>query len=298
MRCSRDPLWTDEGENDRRRKSGMMKKRVISGAVLIAALLVFVFLSKFTRVLFFFVAALMCAWELSTNLERMNVGCQLSVAAVYLSGHALLTLFYPDFPVYCLWFIACVFLAMICAVFRKDVKGGGTVVTIAALGYPCLQFAILMAVSTGKLWLETLVLACFSTWVCDCFALLGGSRYGRTLIAPEISPKKTLEGCICGAAASLAAGLVAWLLGRLFGGSFLHNSYRLIPLWGCLLISLIASTAGQLGDLAESLIKRMIGIKDFSNIIPGHGGMMDRADSLLFSVPVTYALVWLFTGMP
>lgn len=276
----------------------MMKKRVTSAVVLVAVLLLFVFLSRFTRVLFFFVAAMMCAWELSTNLERMNVGCQLSVAAIYLSGQGLLVLLYPDLTLYGVWFIACVFLAMVCAVFRKDVKGGGTVVTIAALGYPCLQFAVIMAVSVSRLWLETLVLALVSTAACDCFALLGGSRFGRTRIAPEISPKKTVEGSICGAAASLVAGLLVWALGRAFGGSFLHIGYRLIPLWACLVISLAASTMGQLGDLAESLIKRMIGIKDFSNIIPGHGGMMDRADSLLFSVPVTYALVWLFTGMP
>ena len=266
--------------------------------MLIAVLLLFVFASRYTRVLFFLIGALMCAWELSSNLERMNVGCQLSVASVYLVGHAVLALFYPDLTLYCVWFIVCVFLAMVCAVFRKDVKGGGTVVTIAALGYPCLQFAIIMAVSVGKLWLETLVLAFLSTFVCDCFALLGGRRFGKTHIAPEISPHKTLEGSICGAAASLAAGLLAWVLGKAFGGSFLHTTYRLIPLWGCLLIAFVSSTVGQLGDLAESLIKRMIGIKDFSNIIPGHGGMLDRADSLLFSIPVTYAFVWLFAGMP
>lgn len=275
-----------------------MKKRVISGVVLILLLSVCLFASKITRVLFFFLAAYMCAWELSTNLEKMNVGCQLSVAVVYLAGQALAVLIYPDIAVYCVWFVTCVFLAMVFAVLRKEVKGGGTVVTIAALGYPCLQFAVILAICVGPLWLETLILAFFSTWVCDCFALLGGMKFGKTKIAPEISPHKTVEGSICGAAASLVAGLLVWLLGRAFGGSFLSHSYRLVPLWGCLLIAFVSSTAGQLGDLAESLIKRMIGIKDFSNIIPGHGGMLDRADSLLFSIPLTYALVWLFTEMP
>ncbi|MBR0352994.1 MAG: phosphatidate cytidylyltransferase [Oscillospiraceae bacterium] len=273
-----------------------MKKRVISGVVLILILCVCLFASKITRVLFFFVAAYMCAWELSTNLEKMDVGCQLSVAFVYLAGQAFAVLLYPDIAVYCIWFVICVFLAMVFAVLRKEVKGGGTVVTIAALGYPCMQFAVIMAICVGEFWLETLILAFFSTWICDCFALLGGMKFGKTRIAPEISPHKTVEGSICGAAASLVAGALAWLLGRAFGGSFLSNSYRLIPLWGCLVISLASSTAGQLGDLAESLIKRMIGIKDFSNIIPGHGGMLDRADSLLFSIPLTYALVWLLVG--
>ena len=276
----------------------LMKKRVISGVVLILLLGVCLFASKYTRVLFFLVAAYFCAWELSTNLEKMQVCCELSAAVVYLVGQAAAVLIYPDIAVYSIWFIACVFIAMVFAVLRKEVKGGGTVVTIAVLGYPCLQFAVIMAVSVSKLWLETLILAFFSTWICDCFALLGGMKFGKTKIAPDISPHKTVEGSICGAAASIVGGLLAWLLGKAFGGSFLHNSYTLIPLWACLVISLVSSTAGQIGDLAESLIKRMIGIKDFSNIIPGHGGMLDRADSLLFSVPVTFALVWLFAGTP
>ena len=255
----------------------MMKKRVISGAVLIAALLLFVFLSKITRVLFFYIAAMMCAWELSTNLERMNVGCQLSVAAVYLSGHALLTIFYPDVPVYCIWFIAYVFLAMVCAVFRKDVKGGGTVVTIAALGYPCLQFAILMSVSVGKLWLETLVLACLSTWVCDSAALFGGTRYGKHKLAPLVSPNKTWEGFIGGAMGSmLINALVIYFMEQ--------------PPHPLFLIGLICAVAGQLGDLAESLLKRELGEKDSGQLIPGHGGVLDRFDSILINGLLTYLI--------
>lgn len=275
-----------------------MKKRVISGAVLIALLGICIFVSKYTRVLFFLAAAYLCAWELSKNLEKMQICCELSAAVVYLVGQALAVLIYPDIAVYSVWFIACVFIALVFAVLRKEVKGGGTVVTIAVLGYPCLQFSIIMAVSVSNFWLETLILAFFSTWVCDCFALLGGMKFGKKKIAPDISPNKTVEGSVCGAAASLVAGALVWLLGRAFGGNFLSYSYKLIPLWACLIISLVSSTAGQVGDLAESLIKRMIGIKDFSNLIPGHGGMLDRADSLLFSIPVTYALVWLFTGTP
>ncbi len=67
----------------------------------------------------------------------------------------------------------------------------------------------------------------------------------------------------------------------------LHNSIEL-PLWVCLLTAFCASTMGQFGDLAESLIKRMLNVKDFSNLIPGHGGMFDRADSLLFSIPTAF----------
>ena len=135
-----------------------------------------------------------------------------------------------------------------------------------------------MAISVSDIWLETLALGCISTWVCDSFALFGGIRFGKHKLAPLVSPNKTIEGCVCGALSSLAAGLLIWAL-RLFPA---------ISLPACLVTAFLASTLGQIGDLAESLIKRMIGVKDFSNLIPGHGGMFDRADSLLFSIPTTY----------
>ena len=76
----------------------------------------------------------------------------------------------------------------------------------------------------------------------------------------------------------MMAALVFWLF----------SSYSPLPLWLCVVTALVSSTMGQIGDLAESLMKRMIGVKDFSNLIPGHGGMFDRADSLLFSIPTAY----------
>ena len=93
-----------------------------------------------------------------------------------------------------------------------------------------------------------------------------------------MSPNKSVEGCVIGAVFSMLPGLIIWLL----------PIFPNVSLPVCLLICLISSTLGQIGDLAESLIKRMIGIKDFSNLIPGHGGMFDRVDSLLFSIPTAY----------
>ena len=80
-----------------------------------------------------------------------------------------------------------------------------------------------------------------------------------------------------------------YLLGIGFRGmTWIGTLYTPVPLWLCVLTCLVSSSMGQIGDLVESLIKRMIGVKDFSNLIPGHGGMFDRADSLLFSIPTAY----------
>ena len=80
-----------------------------------------------------------------------------------------------------------------------------------------------------------------------------------------------------------------WGLGLLCADlPWLGGLYSPLPLAVCVVTAVLASSLGQIGDLAESLIKRMIGVKDFSNLIPGHGGMFDRADSLLFAIPTAY----------
>ncbi|MBR5045942.1 MAG: phosphatidate cytidylyltransferase, partial [Oscillospiraceae bacterium] len=116
------------------------------------------------------------------------------------------------------------------------------------------------------------------TWSCDAFALFGGRRFGKHKLSPHVSPNKTVEGSLCGAAASALFGVLAWLLLMKQGAE----------LWVCVAVAVIASTLGQFGDLAASLFKREAGIKDYSDLIPGHGGMMDRADSLLFSIPTAW----------
>nr|MCR5089812.1 phosphatidate cytidylyltransferase [Oscillospiraceae bacterium] len=148
---------------------------------------------------------------------------------------------------------------------------------------------VIMVIAVSDIWLETLTIACLSTWVCDTAALLGGHRLGRHKLDEEISPNKTVEGSVCGAVSSVGVGLLIYYLGICcVDAPFIGGQYTQLPLWLCILTSFAAASMGQIGDLAESMIKRMIGIKDFSNLIPGHGGMLDRADSLLFSIPAAY----------
>lgn len=123
-----------------------------------------------------------------------------------------------------------------------------------------------------------IVLLCV-IWAGDTAAYYCGSAFGRHLLAPKVSPKKTVEGAIAGLIASMAAGVLVgtWLLGEPW-----------LPLLG---VSAAAAIAGQVGDLAESVLKRSAGVKDSSSILPGHGGILDRLDSLFFAVPVFY---WFF----
>jgi phosphatidate cytidylyltransferase len=114
-------------------------------------------------------------------------------------------------------------------------------------------------------------------WAGDTFALAGGKAFGRTKFAPVLSPKKTNEG----AAAGLLGGLI-------IGALLQHFLFPDLPLRHVLIASVVLGFFGQLGDLAESMLKRAAEIKDSSQLIPGHGGVLDRMDSLLFAFPVLY----------
>ena len=115
------------------------------------------------------------------------------------------------------------------------------------------------------------------TWLNDTAAYFFGHRFGRHRMAPQISPGKTVEGFLGGFVGSFAGFLIFWFLFR-----------QPIPFVDGLLLTILVGLFGPLGDLSESLIKRSFGVKDSGNIIPGHGGMLDRIDALLFTAPVIY----------
>lgn len=120
-----------------------------------------------------------------------------------------------------------------------------------------------------------LVLLFFTILMTDVGAYFFGSKFGKTPLAPIVSPKKTVEGAIGGSiVAVLTAIFIGWLIQ--------------IEWYQALIAGLLITTFAQIGDLAESLIKRDAGVKDSGNSLPGHGGFLDRADSYLFSTPVAY----------
>lgn len=120
----------------------------------------------------------------------------------------------------------------------------------------------------------------FSTWASDTFALVAGKTMGKNKLCPTISPGKTREGALGGFIGTIVVALIFSLI---FKFSLLHG----------LAIGLIIAIMAPLGDLVESVLKRTCGIKDSGNIIPGHGGILDRFDSLLFAAPAVYAYLML-----
>ena len=125
----------------------------------------------------------------------------------------------------------------------------------------------------------------FIIWSTDVFAYYAGKTFGKTLLYPQVSPKKTVEGAIGGLLASIImAVIVVWCADQYV---FPNHPFR-DKLWQAPLMGAFVSLGAQLGDLCESLLKRDAGMKDSGNLIPGHGGMLDRGDGLIFGGAISY----------
>ncbi len=168
-----------------------------------------------------------------------------------------------------------------------------------AFGYIAIPMALLVEIRqqpAGAIWTIYTLLA---VWAGDIFAYFVGKSVGRHRMSPEISPKKTWEGAVASLVASVVIGTL-WIqhapgissellrIGLIDrrDGMFGLEQPQLLPI---ILLSAVVNIAAQLGDLVESLIKRGARVKDSGTILPGHGGMLDRIDAMLFAVPVVWA---------
>jgi phosphatidate cytidylyltransferase len=168
-----------------------------------------------------------------------------------------------------------------------------TAVTLLGVAYagalPASILVIRHAVEPSRSW-AGLWLVCFPlvvTWVCDSAAMFAGRRFGGPKLSPVVSPGKTKSGAVAGVVGALLVAPVfsAWVFPRWAVD---------LSLGRALAIAAVLSVVGQVGDLAESLFKREAGVKDSSHLLPGHGGILDRLDSLYFVMPVTAAMYRFF----
>ena len=149
--------------------------------------------------------------------------------------------------------------------------------TLLYVGWLGSHLVLLRTLPSGEEWL---LLAVFAVMATDTGAFAAGRLLGRHRLLPQISPTKTVEGAVGGLFAGFSAVVLINLLPDLD-----------VTYWKIALLGLILPLLAQIGDLSESAIKRSLGVKDFSRLIPGHGGVLDRLDSLLFGVPTVYFFV-------
>ncbi|QIB69032.1 phosphatidate cytidylyltransferase [Aminipila butyrica] len=252
-----------------------MKTRVISGLIMLPFGII-VLLGGKVLMLGCFIIGIMSVREFFNGFTSM--GIKPGYLLAYVSTLALygLNLFVTDARWYMLWFFGVVLLSLLYLFNIQERRLEDGMATLTGILYTVFfSFHVTLVEQTGEygllVWL--IFLTAFGT---DVMAYFTGYAFGKHKLCPHISPKKTIEGSIGGILGSvLLCGVFGWVL---------------IPrlLIHCLIIGLMGGIVSQFGDLTASIFKRKMGIKDYGNLIPGHGGILDRFDSVLFTAPMVY----------
>lgn len=274
-----------------------MKKRVLTAVIGIPLLLAFIYfdfplnttwLSQLPLLVFLIGAAAVLGSLEFYRLGSLAGGRPLTIlGTIGAFAFTVGALFDNRWVVPALVAIAILLPLFLSLVFRKEtlsLSWGWTVAGMLYMGWMPGHYVALRQLDGG---MELVILAMFTTFACDTSAFLIGRTWGRHHMTPRISPKKTWEGAVAGFVGAVAASLALCFLLNL-GDWSLPLSYAQAAIVGCLV-----GVAAQLGDLLESLLKRRAGVKDSGNLIPGHGGILDRIDSLVFTgVIVYYFVIW------
>lgn len=212
------------------------------------------------------------------------------IAPTYLS--AVIIPFFVYFGISFAYFIAGLFLLMLTLfsiwIFNKDKINLKSLTTaiFAAVIIP-LFFSLTISIFMRENGKFLILIPFIAAWLTDSGAYFSGKLFGRHKLAPDISPKKTIEGSIGGVVICILSFLLyGYILSKIFGK---QPDYMLIVLF-----AFVLSVISQIGDLSFSLIKREYNIKDFGIIFPGHGGILDRFDSVIFTTPAVYILLLFF----
>ena len=200
----------------------------------------------------------------------------------YIGSEESMVIFSSTF-VFMIWAFATV-LACLLYLFkieeRKLEDAMATLVGIFYVVFFCYHLALLGMIPVLGIAVWLVVITAFGTDICAYFA---GVTMGKHKLCPIISPKKTWEGAIGGVLGSMILCLI-------FGLIFMKHAIAL-----CLIVGFLGSIISMFGDLTASIFKRKMGIKDYGNLIPGHGGIMDRFDSILFTAPLVYYVVMILS---
>ncbi|MBC2578925.1 phosphatidate cytidylyltransferase [Clostridium sp. DJ247] len=162
-------------------------------------------------------------------------------------------------------------------------------ITVLGFLYVSVFFSFIVLVN-NKVYGNYLIWIIFiSSWLCDTAAYYSGRAFGKTKLCPKISPKKTVEGSI--------GGMFGSAIGCGIFGYIIQNKGVSISIYHFVILGIICGVFSQFGDLSASSIKRYVGVKDYANLIPGHGGILDRFDSILFASVIVYYYITFIVGI-
>ncbi len=256
--------------------------RTITGAFITLAVYLTIYFSKQSAVILAF-TAILCAFAVFEIFRATNMLKNESIFT--LSMMIAMGLVFINIPYYtnvvAVTFIVAIVFSIWFMIRKKHIKLANpfcSVLITLAVVLLLNAFPAVRSLQNGVWYLTYAVTVCFVT---DVFAYLIGRFFGKHKLIPNISPNKTVEGAVAGVISAILFSLVGGLLLESYGNYEIN--YLLLSVY-----TFAASIIGQFGDLSMSTIKRIVGIKDFGNILPGHGGILDRFDSDLFVVPFTY----------
>ncbi len=269
-----------------------MKIRIISAAVGVPLiLLTFAFHSVFPlciNILCAF-ASLCCAIEL-INAKKWIKDLKLSVPCMLFASLLPMSVTVRMFLTVLVFFILYIFMLLVTRHGEydfSDISYIFTAIGLSAFGISCVVFVSLKDEAKSCFYI-TLCLAI--AWISDAGAYFVGSFLGKKKLCPEISPKKTVEGAVGGVIIGVAGALADALV---FQYVILGETVK-INFVGVAVISLIGVVFAMFGDLTFSIIKRSCKVKDYGNVIPGHGGILDRCDSIIMTAPLLYIFLLYF----
>lgn len=254
----------------------MLKTRVISGAILFVALIIVVLLGAWTLRSALAAVSVLMVIELFRAVRLRNM--LVVPAALFAAALAM-----DIIPARLFGTILCLYVILIMTMYLCMHNSLHIHHAAMAVLFPLFVGMFLGCITkirmltAGEYWVW---LVFVGAWVSDVFAYFTGCYFGKTKLLEAVSPKKTVEGAVGGV---LGAG-IGFLLFSIFFGA---NIGYVHPV-GLFVCGIFAAASGQVGDLVASAIKRQYGIKDYGKIMPGHGGAMDRFDSVLFVAPVMY----------
>ncbi len=263
-----------------------MKKRIISGVIFSVILVLIMFVNiPLVDTILVVILSILGIYEYNKAFKNIGykpiswvgyIGCLVIFTAGGLIDDAnkilLLKILVPSL-------IIALFMYMILTNLKRTIID--VAITVFSLLYIPFMFSfikLILAMENGRILIWYVFLGAFAS---DTFAYLIGSKFGKTKLCPDISPKKTVEGSLGG----ILGVVIAYCILNFVASKYFSMG---IGYYTVVVTGIIAGIAGQFGDLSASAIKRYCNVKDFGNLIPGHGGILDRFDSVLFVAPIIY----------
>lgn len=269
-----------------------MKTRIISGAIFaVIGLAIILLNNSLVDSIFVTVIALMACFEFYRGFKQKGVNSIQWIGYASCLGIMLVDNHVPEEYKYLIYKMAIsvgavsIFAYMVISKLNRNISD--ITVTVMSIIYIPTLFSFVKRVlmmEDGRILIWYVVLGAFAS---DTFAYFIGSRFGKNKLCPTVSPNKSVEGAIGGVFGVVLSYTILTIIANIY-----FNFNMNIVYW--ILVAIVASIVGQMGDLTESAIKRYVGIKDFGKLMPGHGGILDRFDSIMFVAPIVYIFIKLY----